>query len=173
MEFVIVRFPSQRNVNVDGAPFGRTGVPLRVQRGTHLFDLDVPLDYAPLSITQQVKNTTMATPMFIDFSQAMTAAAGAPSAPAPASARAGAAPRAAGRAIVLPKISKPGKARKTGRTAGRNKKTNTPDASQAGTTGKLRKTERPRKRRQPKSTSTQKAIVRRASPSQRKRRTAR
>src|SRR5918995_3712879 len=75
MEFVIVRFPTVRNVNMDGAPQGKTDKLLRVQAGTHRFDLGVPPDYTPGSQTRKVIGTTMASPMEILFTRASRAAA--------------------------------------------------------------------------------------------------
>ncbi len=75
MEFVIVRFPTERDVNVDGAAQGKTDQLLRLQAGTHSFDLDVPLDYKPASQTKRVIGTSMASPMEIVFTRAPRAAA--------------------------------------------------------------------------------------------------
>jgi hypothetical protein len=75
MEFVIVRFPTERDVNVDGAAQGKTDQTLRLQAGTHSFDLDVPQDYKPASQTKRVIGTSKASPMEILFTRAPRAAA--------------------------------------------------------------------------------------------------
>jgi hypothetical protein len=75
MEFVIVSFPTERDVNVDGAAQGKTDKLLRLQAGTHSFDLDVPLDYKPASQTKRVIGTSKASPMEIVFTRAPRAAA--------------------------------------------------------------------------------------------------
>lgn len=67
MEFVVVTFSTPRSVNVDGAPRGRTGQLLRLQAGTHNFDLGTPFDYAPASVTAPVRGTTAAAPLVIAF----------------------------------------------------------------------------------------------------------
>lgn len=77
MEFVIVRFPVVRSVNVDSAPQGKTGKILRLQAGTHRFDLGTPADYRPASQTVQVNGTSMASPMEILFEKRAARAAGA------------------------------------------------------------------------------------------------
>jgi hypothetical protein len=67
MEFVRVTFPSVRGVQIDGAPQGQTGDLLGVQRGHHIFDLGVPLDYTPASRTEVVAGTSQDRPMIIEF----------------------------------------------------------------------------------------------------------
>src|SRR5262245_45755146 len=75
MEFVIVKFPTERNVNVDGAAQGKTDQVLRLQAGTHSFDLDTPLDYKPANQTKRVIGTSKTSPMEIVFTRAPRAAA--------------------------------------------------------------------------------------------------
>ena len=70
MEFVIVTFPTRRGVNVDGAARGQTGRLLRLQAGTHIFDLGVPADYAPASQMLPVIGTSVANPLEVAFEQA-------------------------------------------------------------------------------------------------------
>lgn len=78
MEFVTITFPSLRTVNVDGAPQGPTGKVLRLQAGTHRFDLGAPRNYAPASQTIQVVGTTSAHPLQVAFTARTPARAGAP-----------------------------------------------------------------------------------------------
>lgn len=67
MEFVVVTFSTARSVNVDGAPRGRTGQLLRLQAGTHNFDLGTPFDYAPANVMAPVRGTTAAAPLVVAF----------------------------------------------------------------------------------------------------------
>ena len=67
MEFVVVTFSNTRGVNINGAPRGQTGQLLRLQAGTHNFDLGRPLDYTPSSVMTPVRGTTFAAPMIIAF----------------------------------------------------------------------------------------------------------
>lgn len=73
MEFVVVTFSNTRSVNVDGAPRGQTEQLLRLQAGTHNFDLGTPLDYAPVNVMTPVRGTTAAAPMIIAFMPRATA----------------------------------------------------------------------------------------------------
>lgn len=65
-EFVVVTYPTVRNVRVDGKISGVTNETIRVERGHHAFDLGDPLDYEPASIEKSVRNTTTVRPMHID-----------------------------------------------------------------------------------------------------------
>jgi hypothetical protein len=70
MEFVTVTFPRVRDVQMDGAPEGKTGDLIGVQRGHHIFDLGVPLDYTPPNRTEVVAGTSQDRPMIIEFEPA-------------------------------------------------------------------------------------------------------
>ena len=69
MEYVVVSYPTARDVLIDGQIAGKTNEPpLRVERGHHVFDLGEPLDYKPASIEKSVRDTTSTKPMLIkDF----------------------------------------------------------------------------------------------------------
>ena len=67
MEFVIVRYPNDRGVNVDGGPLGKTEQKLRMAAGTHDFDLGAPTDYMPESLTIKVARTSASNPMIVTF----------------------------------------------------------------------------------------------------------
>ena len=69
MEFAIVTFPSVRGVNVDNAPNGQTGEILRLQRGTHIFDLGSPANYSPESRTITLTGTTSDRPRAVIFTK--------------------------------------------------------------------------------------------------------
>jgi hypothetical protein len=77
MEFVIVQFPTQRQVNVNGGPQGTTGKIIRLQAGTHRFDLGSPVNYKPTTQTVQVTGTTKSTPLPVVFTPRIAAAAAA------------------------------------------------------------------------------------------------
>jgi len=68
-QFVIVSFPEDRIVFVDGTPCGRTNTVITVQRGTHAFTLADPQDYSPSSITQLVAGTTHHAPLQLTFTK--------------------------------------------------------------------------------------------------------
>ena len=68
MEYVVVSYPTARDVRIDGQIAGKTNGTLRVERGHHTFDLGDPLDYKPASIEKSVRSTTTIKPMRIkDF----------------------------------------------------------------------------------------------------------
>jgi hypothetical protein len=69
MEYVVVSYPTVRDVRIDGKIAGKTSdPPLRVERGHHVFDLGDPQDYQPLSVEKSVRDTTSIKPMRIkDF----------------------------------------------------------------------------------------------------------
>jgi hypothetical protein len=138
MEFVVVHYPTPRNVNVDGSLQGPTEQELHVQRGTHAFDLGMPLDYTPPGFTLQVKNTQTGNPLELFFQPAM-AAVGAGIVITTASIGRGPT-RAAGPGIRLPRpIPKRRKAAKRTKTA----KTRTTAKARRAT--KARKTTKSRK----------------------------
>lgn len=64
-EYVIIRYPNDRKVNIDGKEAGGTNQTLMVSPGHHIFDLGEPFDYKPPKINAQVKNTTSITPLII------------------------------------------------------------------------------------------------------------
>jgi len=67
MEHVIVTFPTDRLVYVDGEENGSTNEVLRVEAGTHVFELGTVANYRPGSRTVTVKDTTVLEPMEIAF----------------------------------------------------------------------------------------------------------
>lgn len=69
MEFVIVTYPTSRFVYIDGEKGGRTNEVLRVEAGTHEFDLGNLKNYEPESQEVEVKGTTVLKPMEIVFSK--------------------------------------------------------------------------------------------------------
>ena len=89
MEFVLVTFPTLRPVRMDGAQQGQTGQIIGVQRGTHIFDLGRPQDYAPPSVQTIVANTSQMQPLVIPFQPvALPVAVAPPPARAPVAAEA-------------------------------------------------------------------------------------
>lgn len=67
MEYVIVKYPESRDVYINGARNGKTNESLRVDTGTHVFDLGAPGDYRPPSIEVAVENSSVLEPMEIVF----------------------------------------------------------------------------------------------------------
>jgi hypothetical protein len=68
-QYVIVSFPDNRTVFVDGTACGPTNQVMIVQRGTHRFDLGEPADYAPPSIERLVIGTSQDNPMRLAFTK--------------------------------------------------------------------------------------------------------
>ncbi|HXA17477.1 MAG TPA: hypothetical protein VN380_10810 [Thermoanaerobaculia bacterium] len=64
--WVLVTFPSVRDVYVDSVRFGKTNTAFGVQLGTHTIDLDVPKDYQPPQIVVLVDGTPV-TPTVVAF----------------------------------------------------------------------------------------------------------
>lgn len=69
-----VPIPIPRNVIVDGTKNGTTNQPMAVQTGTHTFDLGLPKDYTPSSITKQVSGTAPLQPLVLTFKPKPTGA---------------------------------------------------------------------------------------------------
>lgn len=67
MEHVIVTFPTDRLVYIDEEEGGRTNEVLKVDAGTHVFELGHLQNYRPLRRTVLVKDTTVLEPMEIRF----------------------------------------------------------------------------------------------------------
>ena len=69
MEFVKVTFPTNRFVYIDGEQGGRTNVVLRVEAGTHAFDLGNLRNYEPESQEIAVEGTTVLAPLVVAFAR--------------------------------------------------------------------------------------------------------
>ncbi len=69
MEFVKVTFPTSRYVYVDGVQGGRTNTVLRIEAGTHAFDLGNLANYAPESQELVVEGTTVFEPLTVAFTK--------------------------------------------------------------------------------------------------------
>jgi hypothetical protein len=67
MEYVKVVFPTRRRVYVDGEQNGYTNQVLRVDAGTHVFDLGPLANYRPASRKTMVGETTVLEPLEIRF----------------------------------------------------------------------------------------------------------
>jgi hypothetical protein len=67
MEYVKVTFPTDRFVYIDDEQNGRTNEVLRVDEGTHVFDLGPYANYRPASRKVAVKDTTQIEPLKIAF----------------------------------------------------------------------------------------------------------
>jgi hypothetical protein len=72
MEYVIVTYPTNRFVYIDGEKGGITNDVLRVSEGTHEFDLGSLKNYEPESQEVEVTGTTVLKPLKIEFSKKET-----------------------------------------------------------------------------------------------------
>lgn len=69
MEYVIVSFPTNRFVYIDGEKGGITNDVLRVEAGTHEFNLGNLKNYKPTSQEVEVEGTTVLQPLMIVFTR--------------------------------------------------------------------------------------------------------
>jgi hypothetical protein len=69
MEYVNVTYPTDRFVYIDDKQAGRTNEVLRVEAGTHVFDLGTTANYKPASRQVEVKDTTVLQPLVIVFTR--------------------------------------------------------------------------------------------------------
>lgn len=67
MEFVLVTYPEDRTVYVDGEDNGPTNEVMRVDSGTHDFDLGDSKDYTPDNYHVQVTGTSALEPLTLAF----------------------------------------------------------------------------------------------------------
>ncbi|MGV3710621.1 MAG: hypothetical protein ACO1Q7_17455 [Gemmatimonas sp.] len=67
MEFVVVKFPKACDVLVDGQQMGQTNGLIRLQAGTHRFELDLAGDYAPKTRKLRIIGTSQDRPKEIVF----------------------------------------------------------------------------------------------------------
>ncbi len=69
MEYVRVTYPTDRLVYIDGEKSGRTNEVLRIDAGTHIFDLGKMANYEPASREIAVEGTTVLVPMVVAFTR--------------------------------------------------------------------------------------------------------
>jgi hypothetical protein len=67
MEHVIVTYPTGRLVYIDGEESGSTNEVLKVDAGTHVFELGHLQNYRPASRKVTVQDTTVLEPLEIPF----------------------------------------------------------------------------------------------------------
>lgn len=67
MEYLLVRFPDQRTVIVNGFVRGRTNMTFRVESGTHTIELGEPFDYTPTRRRATVRDTSPFHPQVVTF----------------------------------------------------------------------------------------------------------
>ena len=67
MEYVKVIYPTRRMVYIDGEQNGYTNQVLRVDAGTHLFELGSVLNFEPSFRRATIKDTTVFEPFEISF----------------------------------------------------------------------------------------------------------
>jgi hypothetical protein len=136
MEFVLVTFPTLRPVRMDGARQGQTGQIIGVQRGTHIFDLGSPQDYAPPSVQTIVASTSQMRPLVIPFLPAAL--------PVPVG---GPPPGGAATARSAPSLSQPRGRGRAKKTVGRKRGAGRKKAAPAGKKTTKRARRRPSKKR--------------------------
>ena len=69
MEYVRVTYPTGRLVYIDGEKSGRTNEVLRIDAGTHVFDLGKMANYEPASQEIAVEGTTVLVPLVVAFTR--------------------------------------------------------------------------------------------------------
>lgn len=69
MEYITVKYPETRDVNIDDAQNGQTNDVLYIDAGTHKFDLGEPKDYEPAEQDIAISGTDVLTPMEIIFTR--------------------------------------------------------------------------------------------------------
>ena len=67
MEYVIVSFPTDRLVYIDGEQNGRTNEVLRVDAGTHVFELGNLDNFQPAQRKVLVQDTSVIEPLEVAF----------------------------------------------------------------------------------------------------------
>ncbi len=67
MEYVIVSYPTDRLVYIDEEEGGTTNEVLKVDAGTHVFELGHLQNYRPSQRTVMVRDTTVLEPLEIKF----------------------------------------------------------------------------------------------------------
>jgi hypothetical protein len=67
MEYVKVTFPTNRLVYIDGEENGNTNEVLRVDAGTHVFELGNLANFRPASRKVTVQDTTALEPLEVPF----------------------------------------------------------------------------------------------------------
>lgn len=67
MENVIIKYPETRTVFIDGEDSGMTNTVLRIEAGTHTFNLGEPKDYMPSFRRRKVTGTSPVKPMEVTF----------------------------------------------------------------------------------------------------------
>lgn len=72
MEFLVVSYPGERDVYVDGNKIGKTNriVPWMLARGIHTIDLGLPKNYEPPEVYVKLLDTTQYTPLVVEFAAA-------------------------------------------------------------------------------------------------------
>lgn len=69
-EWIVVEFPDERNVYVDGKPSGRTNIPIPVSRGFHRITLGELPDYTPSFQVVDVGGAPEVAPLRVEFQRA-------------------------------------------------------------------------------------------------------
>jgi hypothetical protein len=70
MEYLIAKFPDDRDVAVDGVTNGKTNLILEVEKGTHIITLESPPhNFSPAKIKIILKDTTEIKPREVHFAK--------------------------------------------------------------------------------------------------------
>jgi PEGA domain len=67
MGFLLVEYPTVREVFIDGVQFGRTNTPLQVSNGYHCIDLGTSYDYSPSVQRVKVQGEPYQAPITASF----------------------------------------------------------------------------------------------------------
>jgi len=67
MEYLIVKFVTERTVYVDGASVGTTNTVIAVDPGVHEIHIGEPVDYMPSRVKVHVSGTTAKVPQQINL----------------------------------------------------------------------------------------------------------
>ena len=67
LQFVRINYYRSRNVYIDGVLGGKTNTIMRVDQGTHVFDLGPDPNYCPEQYRKRVKGTTAISPLVLEF----------------------------------------------------------------------------------------------------------
>jgi len=67
LQYVRVNYFRSRNVYIDGVNSGKTNNILRLDEGTHVFDLGPNQNYTPPRVKKKITGSSVIRPMEIDF----------------------------------------------------------------------------------------------------------
>ena len=68
-EYLIVKFPYERRVLINNEDMGDTNTRLEIEGGQYIVTLDPPPDFTPKQYQIDLRNTSVMTPMVIEFKE--------------------------------------------------------------------------------------------------------